>query len=184
MDFYNLDRCDHLSDQWPNKERNGDGGEAAQPIGWTAGQNLSQPSKEEVFIGSNNLSERHMSVKERQTFQQAKMKELQSFFQNSVWEFSTAAEADPARTLSSRMLLKWSRNPDGSPRAKARLIVRGYADVDALEGRVDTAAPHSGQLSMVRLDCRRFYSFSPRTTSIQKAMGEASNRMPAPAGCR
>jgi len=45
------------------------------------------------------------------------------------------------------MLLKWSRNPDGSPRAKARLIVRGYADVDALEGRVETAAPTTSRLS-------------------------------------
>ena len=104
-------------------------------------------ARKKSSAGSNNLSERHMSVEECQAFQQAKMKELQSFFQNSVWEFSTAAEADPARTLSSRMLLKWSRNPDGSPRAKARLIVRGYADVDALEGRVDTAAPTTSRLS-------------------------------------
>ena len=49
------------------------------------------------------------------------------------------------------MLLKWSRNPDGSPRAKARLIVRGYADVDALEGKVDTAAPTTSRLSRAYL---------------------------------
>ena len=108
---------------------------------------LCSQAKKKSAASSNNLSERHMTVEERQAFQQAEMKELQSFFQNSVWEFSTAAEADPARTLSSRMLLKWSRNPDGLPRAKARLIVRGYADVDALEGRVDTAAPTTSRLS-------------------------------------
>ena len=110
-----------------------------------------QDKKKKNAASSNNLSERHMSLSDREAFQQAKMKELQSFFQNSVWEFSTASEADPSRTLSSRMLLKWSRNPDGSPRAKARLIVRGYADVDALEGKVDTAAPTTSRLSRAYL---------------------------------
>ena len=44
-------------------------------------------------------------------------------------------------------MLKWSKNPDGSPRAKARLIVRGYADRDALEGKLATAAPTTSRLS-------------------------------------
>ena len=88
-----------------------------------------------------------MTLHEKELFMQAKVKELKSFFENGVWEFSTAAEADPSRTLSSRLLLKWSKNPDGSPRAKARLIVRGYADRDALEGKIDTAAPTTSRLS-------------------------------------
>ena len=58
------------------------------------------------------------------------MKELKSFFDNGVWTFQTTKEADPARTLTSRILLKWSKNADGTPRAKARLVVRGYADAD------------------------------------------------------
>ena len=53
----------------------------------------------------------------------------------------------PERTLTSRMLLKWSKNPDGSPRAKARLIVRGYADVDALEGGLQTSSPTTSRLA-------------------------------------
>ena len=93
------------------------------------------------------LSERNMSLWEKEQFMAAKAKELKSFFEHGVWEFSTEKEADPTRTLSSRMLLKWSRNPDGSPRAKARLIVRGYADRDALEGRVETSAPTTSRLS-------------------------------------
>ena len=88
-----------------------------------------------------------MTLHERELFMQAKVKELKSFFENGGWEFSTAAEADPSRSLSSRLLLKWSKNPDGSPRAKARLIVRGYADRDALEGRIDTAAPTTSRLN-------------------------------------
>ena len=94
-----------------------------------------------------NLSERNMNLHERELFMQAKVRELRSFFENGVWEFSTAAAADPSRTLSSRLLLKWSKNPDGTPRAKARLIVRGYADRDALEGKIDTAAPTTSRLS-------------------------------------
>ena len=115
--------------------------------GTQVANSLKGQAKKKASSGASTLSERNMSLEERQAFQQAKIKELQSFFQNSVWEFSTTSEADPARTLSSRMLLKWSRKPDGSPRAKARLIVRGYADVDALEGKVETAAPTTSRLS-------------------------------------
>ena len=59
-------------------------------------------------------------------FKEAKVKELKSFFDHHVYVFDATKEADPARTLTSRILLKWSKNPDGSPWAKARLIVRGY----------------------------------------------------------
>lgn len=103
--------------------------------------------KKKTEKNKSNLTERSMTLHERELFMQAKVKELKSFFENGVWEFSTAAEADPSRTLSSRLLLKWSKNPDGSPRAKARLIVRGYADRDALEGKIDTAAPTTSRLS-------------------------------------
>ena len=66
----------------------------------------------------NDLSERKMSLSDRLQFQQAKMKELRSFFDNGVWSFQTTKEAQAERTLTSRMLLKWSKNEDGSPRAK------------------------------------------------------------------
>ena len=45
------------------------------------------------------------------------------------------------------MILKWSNYPDGSPRAKARLIVRGYNDPDALAGQVATSSPTTTRLS-------------------------------------
>ena len=95
----------------------------------------------------NNLSEKKLSVHDRALFQEAKKKELQSFFENDVWQFQTVKEAVPERTLTSRMLLKWSKNPDGSPRAKARLIVRGYADVDALQGGLQTSSPTTSRLA-------------------------------------
>ena len=95
----------------------------------------------------NGVSERTLGLQQRELLQAAKVKELKSFFENGVWEFQTVREADPARTLSSRMLLKWAKNPDGTPRAKARLIVRGYSDIDALEGRVQTDSPTTTRLS-------------------------------------
>ena len=94
-----------------------------------------------------SINERNLTAEERAKFMEAKVKELKSFFENGVWEFSSTTESDESRTLSSRMILKWSKHADGSPRAKARLIVRGYADKDALEGKVDTAAPTTSRLS-------------------------------------
>ena len=94
----------------------------------------------------NDISERKLNLQDRLLFQQAKMKELASFFENGMWIFQTTQEADPNRTLSSCMLLKWAKQPDGSPRAKARLVVRGYTDADALAGRLDTASPASTRL--------------------------------------
>ena len=91
--------------------------------------------------------ERDLTVDERAQFQQAKCKELQSFFENDVWTFDVESNADPARTLTARMLLSWGKQPDGSPRAKARLIVRGYADVDALHGNLETSSPTTSRLS-------------------------------------
>ena len=92
------------------------------------------------------VSERNLTEEERHLFYLAKVKELKSFFECGVWEFSTDKEADAARTLTSRILLKWAKNPDGSPRAKARLVVRGYNDVDALRGDLTTASPTTSRL--------------------------------------
>ena len=96
---------------------------------------------------ANTLSERTMTPDERAMFKAAKVKELQSFFDINVWAFETSREAQPSRTLTSRMLLKWSKHPDGSPRAKARLIVRGFQDPDAWDGTVPTSSPTTTRLS-------------------------------------
>ena len=95
----------------------------------------------------NGVNERLLGPDERALFKEAKVKELKSFFDHGVWTFQHKDEADPARTLTSRMILKWSKHPDGSPRAKARLIVRGYNDPDALEGTVATSSPTTTRLS-------------------------------------
>ena len=95
----------------------------------------------------NGVNERLLGPDDRALFKEAKVKELKSFFDHGVWTFQHKDEADPARTLTSRMILKWSKHPDGSPRAKARLIVRGYNDPDALEGTAATSSPTTTRLS-------------------------------------
>ena len=75
-----------------------------------------------------SVSERDLSVHERALFQAPKRKELQScrvFLSTMCGLFDTTENAIPERTLSARRLLTWSKNPDGSPRAKCHLIVRG-----------------------------------------------------------
>ena len=103
--------------------------------------------RRDMAKNKGEISEKHLTAAEKELFLQAKVKELQSFFENGVWEFSTSADAIPERTLTSRILLKWSKNTDGTPRAKARLVVRGFNDVDALNGNLDTASPTTSRLS-------------------------------------
>ena len=119
--------------------------QGARQMGKTAKMQHAKTFKKDK--NKNNLTERHMTPDERAQFKAAKVKELQSFFDNQVWQFETTREAEPSRTLTSRMLLKWSKNPDGSPRAKARLIVRGFQDPDAWEGTVPTSSPTTTRLS-------------------------------------
>ena len=119
--------------------------QGARQMGKTAKMQHAETFKKDK--NKNNLTERHTTPDERAQFKAAKVKELQSFFDNQVWQFETTHEAEPSRTLTSRMLLKWSKNPDGSPRAKARLIVRGFQDPDAWEGTVPTSSPTTTRLS-------------------------------------
>ena len=95
----------------------------------------------------SEIREKNLTPAEQQLFFEAKCKELCSFFECGVWEFTTSDKADADRTLSSRMLLKWAKNPDGTPRAKARLVVRGYNDADALAGNLDTQSPTASRLA-------------------------------------
>ena len=67
-----------------------------------------------------------LSLSDGLLFIEAKRKELSSFFTSQVWEFSSLDEAPAERVLRSHFILKWSKNPDGSPRAKTRLITQGF----------------------------------------------------------
>ena len=72
--------------------------------------------------GKDQVTERKMSVADRLAFLNAKKKELDSFFQNQVWLYDKEDNASPGRVLKAPFILTWKKNPDGTPRAKARLI--------------------------------------------------------------
>ena len=68
-------------------------------------------------------------LSDRVSFIKAKRLELASFFQNAVWEFDDETNAPRGRVLKARFVLKWAKNPDGSARAKARLITQEFNDL-------------------------------------------------------
>ena len=95
-----------------------------------------------VKARKNQLNERTMSLADRLAFMEAKKKELESFFQNDVWEMVQDDGAIPSdRVLKAHFTLKWTKWPNGEPRAKARLITQGFKDPDALNGQLNTDAP-------------------------------------------
>ena len=104
-------------------------------------------ARQQKKVDKGGVNEQHLCAADRAKFQEAKRKELESFFHNQVWEFDTVDNAQAERTLTARVLTKWSKNPDGSPRAKARLIVRGYQDYDALSKGLDASSPTTSRTS-------------------------------------
>ncbi|CAK0855240.1 unnamed protein product, partial [Prorocentrum cordatum] len=84
------------------------------PFGWEfdgADAKLS-----DIFV---DISTRNMTPHERAAFMQGKRKELTEFFGNDVWEFhQPTGEEDPRRILKAKWVLKWTKNDDGTPRAK------------------------------------------------------------------
>ena len=63
-----------------------------------------------------------------------------------VWDVHRGEEPEAERVLKARWLLKWTKNPDGSDRAKARLVLQGYNDPDALAGKIATTSPVTSRL--------------------------------------
>ena len=92
------------------------------------------------------LSTRGMDVMTRTQFMKAKRAELEEFFGNMVWNVHRGADLASERVLKARWLLKWSKNADGSDRAKARLVLQGYNDPDALAGKISTTSPVTSRL--------------------------------------
>ena len=93
------------------------------------------------------LSERNMNLDDRLAFMEAKQKELESFFQNQVWLFDDDKNAPADRILKARFILTWKKHEDGTPRAKARLVVQGFRDPDAHLENLSTASPTLTRLS-------------------------------------
>ena len=62
-----------------------------------------QEGKTQKLAEKGAVNERLLGPVERAMFKEAKVKELKSFFDHNVWVFETVREADPARTLTSRI---------------------------------------------------------------------------------
>ena len=116
------------------------------------------------------ITEKYMTSSDRKAFYEAKRKELESFFQNNVWHFDDGKNAEQSRVLRARFLLNWKKNSDGTPRAKARLIVHGFRDPDALSGSLSTASPTLTRLSRnFILTIASMQNFQPFTADITTA---------------
>eukprot|EP00959_Pyramimonas_sp_CCMP1952_P433448 9076813-Pyramimonas_sp.AAC.1 len=74
-------------------------------------------------------------------------KELAEFFANDAREFHKLTGEEDARGIPQvKWVLKWAKNDDGTPGAKARLALQGFNDPDALKGRAPTASPTAPRL--------------------------------------
>ncbi|CAE7647792.1 GIP [Symbiodinium sp. CCMP2592] len=117
-----------------------DGGRAADdlPKGWTIIDG--EIAMDEVWL-SREVSTKKMTAEERANMMEAKRKELTSYFSNNVWEFTELEEGDRDRIVTARWVLTW-KEPEaagGVPRAKARLVLRGFQDPDLFS--LDKASP-------------------------------------------
>ncbi len=115
------------------------------PTGWNYnGEHLDLDT---VYV---QLSTKNMKPDERASFMKGKRDELKEFFGNGVWEFHHPdGTEDPNRILKAGWVLKWTKWEDGSPRAKARLVLQGFNDPDALDGKVKTSSPTVSRLGRI-----------------------------------
>ncbi len=119
------------------------------PTGWICVDNMFEI--DEVWLAAENVrrgevTESRMNVEEREQFIQAKMKELQTFFSNSVWEFATPAfvEKNKTRMITARWVLTWKWDEENKrPKAKARLVLRGFEDPDLFG--LEKSSPTAGR---------------------------------------
>ena len=49
--------------------------------------------------------------------------------------------------MKARFILKWRNDEHGKPEAKARLVLQGFRDPDALEGKLETSSPTATRLA-------------------------------------
>ena len=132
-----------------------DTGGAHLPQGWICVENAFE--LDEVWLAAElvrrgEVSERTMNVEEREQFIQAKMKELQTYFGNHVWEFANPdfLEKNKARVITARWVLTWKWDEENNrPKAKARLVLRGFEDPDLFG--LEKSAPTAGRIGKLTL---------------------------------
>ena len=125
-----------------------DVGSTDLPEGWIVVDG--EFSMDEVWLAAKEANEKDMNPDQRAQMMEAKRKELTSYFDNMVWEFASADQADKRRTVTARWVLTWKPSEDGGPpRAKARLVLRSFQDPDVLD--LQTVSPTATRQSKLIL---------------------------------
>ena len=115
-----------------------DGATGNLPDGWAVVDG--DLTLDEVWLSRAEAREKDMTADERAQMIEAKMTELTSYFRNAVWEFEPAEGVkDSSRTVTARWVLTWKHEDGRPPKAKARLVLRGFQDPDLMD--LETASP-------------------------------------------
>ena len=89
-----------------------------------------------------DLRESKMTLEDRLKFMEGKKAELISIFENDVWELEPNPDAvESLRIMKARFFLKWDNDGHGGLKAKARLVLQGFADPEFLSGEFDISSP-------------------------------------------
>jgi hypothetical protein len=95
-----------------------------------------------------DLKESRITVEDRLTFMTAKKAELQSIFENGVWQLELEPEkASEGQVLKARFVIKRADDGKGGTKAKAPLVLQGYSDPDLLSGSLETSSPTPNRTS-------------------------------------
>ena len=97
------------------------------------------------------IMERNLDVDGRAQFIMAKREELTSDFRNVVRQLHYLDPSDNDRVITARWVLTWKEEENKSPRAKARLVLRGYEDPDLafIEKTIPIATRQSTTIMLV-----------------------------------
>ncbi|CAK8988155.1 unnamed protein product, partial [Durusdinium trenchii] len=104
---------------------------------------------DEMFLAE--VSEKRMTLAEKEEMIKAKQQELRQYFDNKVWEFAELGQHQRSRLISARWVLVWKPPKEGEfqRRAKARLVLRGCEDPDYLN--LEKASPTANKTSKMIL---------------------------------
>ena len=87
-----------------------------------------------------------------------------------MWHLDNGKNVPEDRILKAKFIPAWKKNPDGSPRAKARLVVQGFKDPDALSGSLSTTSPALTKLARgVILNVATTLGMEPFTSDVSTA---------------
>ena len=118
------------------------------PEGWTVIEG--ELGIDEAWLARVEAKEKSMTVQQRAQMMEAKRAELESYFKNQVWQFAEDGEARTSRIVTARWVLSWKEaEGDKPPKAKARLVLRGFQDPDVMS--IEKASPTATRQSKMIL---------------------------------